>query len=49
MKENLKPCVYKQREREERRDLVLFVERTGELRYVARLSAEGAEPKRKRV
>ena len=31
MKENLKPCVYKQRERGIKRDFVLFVERTGEL------------------
>ena len=30
-------------------DLVLFVERTGELRYAARLRTEGPEPKRKRV
>ena len=49
MKENLKPCVYKQRERGLKRDFVLFVERTGELRYVARLSAKGVKPKRKRV
>ena len=28
---------------------VLFVERTGELRYAARLRTEGSEPKRKRV
>lgn len=31
------------------RDRVLFVERTGELRYVARLSAEGTEPEGNRV
>ena len=49
MKENLKPCVYKQRERGLKRDFVLFVERTGELRYAARLRTEGPEPKRKRV
>ena len=52
MKENLKPYAYKQRERnvrKGRRDLVLFVERAGELRCVARLSGEAAEPKRKRV
>ena len=48
MKENLKPCAYKQRERF-KRDFVLFVERTGELRYAARLRTEGSEPKRKRV
>ena len=30
-------------------DLVLFVERTGELRYAARLRTEGPEPKRERV
>ena len=30
-------------------DFVLFVERTGELRYAARLRTEGPEPKRKRV
>ena len=48
MKENLKPCAYKQRERF-KRDFVLFVERTGELRYAARLRTEGLEPKRKRV
>ena len=37
MKKNLKPCVYKQREHDIRCDLVLFVERTCELRYAARL------------
>ena len=31
MKENLKPYVYKQREHDLTCDLVLFVERTGEL------------------
>ena len=51
MKESLKPCVYKQSERE--LDGVLFVERSGELRYVARLSygsseAEG-KPSQKRA
>jgi sensor domain CHASE-containing protein len=30
-------------------DLVLFVERTGELRYAARLRTKGLEPQRKRV
>ena len=52
VKENLKPYAYKQRERYSRkamRDLVLFVERAGELRCVARLSGEAAEPQRKRV
>ena len=41
MKENLKPYAYKQRERyagNGKRDLVLFVERAGELQCVARLS-----------
>ena len=39
MKENLKPCVYDRRERNTRkRDRVLFVERSGELRDEARLS-----------
>ena len=38
MKENLKPCVYKLWERF-RRNRVLFVERSGELRVPARLSA----------
>ena len=39
MKENLKPYAYKQREHDGAIpcDLVLFVERAGELRYVARL------------
>ena len=36
VKENLKPYVYKRRKRYS--DLVLFVERAGELRCVARLS-----------
>ena len=39
MKENLKPCVYN----------VLFVERSGELRYLARLSSKAVEPKRNQV
>ena len=38
MKENLKPYVYKQWEREEC-DRVLFVERAGELQWHARLRA----------
>ena len=54
MKENLKPYAYKQREGNGgsdavRPDLVLFVERAGELRCVARLSGKAAEPERKRV
>ncbi len=48
MKENLKPCVYKLREGA-MPDRVLFVERSGELRGPARLSACGAEPERKRA
>ncbi len=36
MKENLKPCAYKQQE--ERSDCVLFVERSGELLIIARLN-----------
>ena len=43
MKENLKPRVHKLRERA-MRDRVLFVERSGELRAPARLSATRAEP-----
>ena len=41
MKENLKPYVYKQMELKREQspsDIVLFVERAGELRGVARLS-----------
>ena len=49
MKENLKPYAYKQTEHYIMCDVVLFVERAGELRCVARLSDEVAEPKRKRV
>ena len=50
MKENLKPCVYDRRERNTRkRDRVLFVERSGELRLLARLSTEGAEPQGNRA
>ena len=49
MKENLKPCVYKLWNRVKRRDRVLFVERSGELRIRARLSARGVEPKGNRV
>ena len=43
MKKNLKPCAYKQREQFYYCDLVLFVERTGELRCVARLRHWSAE------
>ncbi len=51
MKENLKPCAYKQTEDYglNQSDVVLFVERAGELRCDARLSNKVAEPKRKRV
>ena len=45
MKENLKPCVYKLWNLYRKRDRVLFVERSGELRWLARLSTEGAEPR----
>ena len=45
MKENLKPCVYKQRKHGLKCDLVPFVEWTGELRYAARLRTLGPEPK----
>ena len=48
MKENLKPCVYKLW-KHIRCDRVLFVERSGELRQLARLSIKDTEPKRKRV
>ena len=43
MKENLKPCVYKLWNR------VLFVERSGELRLLARLRTKGSEPKGNQV
>ncbi len=47
MKENLKPCVYKLWNLYRKRDRVLFVERSGELRWLARLRARrpGAEGK----
>ena len=48
MKENLKPCVYKLSKRVKRNG-VLFVERSGELRLLARLSTQGAEPKGNQV
>ena len=50
MKENLKPCVYKLWkypacvETRRQYDRVLFVERSGELRRLARLRTEGPEP-----
>ena len=49
MKENLKPCVYKLWNHDRRWDRVLFVERSGELRCLARLSAKGAEPEGNQV
>ena len=48
MKENLKPCVYKLWDHV-KWNRVLFVERSGELRIPARLSALGAEPKGNQV
>ena len=42
MKENLKPYVYKLWER--KRNRVLFVERSGELPVLARLSDQVVEP-----
>ena len=44
MKESLKPCAYKLRGHAQACDRVLFVERSGELPALARLSAQGAEP-----
>ena len=49
MKENLKPLAYKQTEHKQECDVVLFVERAGELRCVASLSDTVTEAKRKRV
>ena len=49
MKENLKPCVYNLSERHMMRDGVLFVERSGELPVLARLSTKGTEPKGNQV
>ena len=54
MKENLKPYAYKLREdndtsRRIKSDRVLFVERSGELHVLARLSTKGAKPKRDQV
>ena len=48
MKENLKPCVFKLWKGYEP-DRVLFVERSGELPNLARLSTTGAEPKGNQV
>ena len=42
MKENLKPYVYKHTKRD-MRDVVLFVERSGELLYEARLRSDRTE------
>ncbi len=44
MKENLKPYVYKLWERAYERNRVLFVERSGELPVLARLSDQVVEP-----
>ena len=49
MKENLKPCVYKLWNIYKKMNRVLFVERSGELRILARLSSQAAEPKGYRV
>ena len=52
MKENLKPYVYKLWNTDARKgtvNRVLFVERSGELRRLARLSPEGAEPEGNQV
>ncbi len=49
MKENLKPCVYKLWNHYRKWDRVLFVERSGELPVLARLSTLGAEPKGNQV
>ena len=48
MKENLKPCVYDRRKHDTRTcDRVLFVERSGELRDVARGKARTQGPEGK--
>ena len=49
MKENLKPCVYKLWNCSKKQNRVLFVERSGELHVVARLSTESVEPKGNQV
>ena len=46
MKENLKPFVYRRRERSNILNRVLFVERSGELQGIARLSAQKARSRR---
>ena len=48
MKENLKPYVYKHT-KSDKDDVVLFVERSGEFMYAARLSTSGTEPQGNRV
>ena len=49
MKENLKPCVYKLWNIYKKMNRVLFVERSGELRILARLITESEEPKGNQV
>ena len=49
MKENLKPYVYKLWNTYQKVNRVLFVERSGELLLLARLSTEGVEPKGNQV
>ena len=49
MKENLKPCAYKLWKHPKGCDRVLFVERSGELPVLARLSAQSAEPEGNRA
>ena len=49
MKENLKPCVYKLWEHGKGATAYFFVERSGELRPLARLSSKGTEPKGNQV
>ena len=49
MKKNLKPCVYKLWNNYQKLNRVLFVERSGELPVLARLSTEGVEPKGNQV
>ena len=49
MKKNLKPCVYKLWNNYQKLNRVLFVERSGELPVLARLSTEGMEPKGNQV
>ena len=49
MKENLKPYVYKLWNTDQTVDRVLFVERSGELPVLARLSTKGTEPKGNQV